>query len=78
MVLTNSVVCYSGNPIFLSSFLENDCLPGALSLNISLIKNSDSDVQCITLKFLSIGTPKTINFPFVSNEQLMVFRCPNI
>ena len=27
---------------------------------------------------LSIGTPKTINFPFVSNGKLMVFRCPNI
>ena len=31
-----------------------------------------------TLKCLSIGTPKTINFPFVSNGKLMVFRCPNI
>ena len=26
-----------------------------------------------TLKCLSIGTPKTINFPFVSNEKLMFF-----
>ena len=32
----------------------------------------------ITLKCLSIGTPKTINFPFVSNGKLMLFRCPNI
>ena len=32
----------------------------------------------ITLKCLSIGTPTTINFPFVSNGKLMVFRCPNI
>ena len=32
----------------------------------------------ITLKCLSIGTPRTINFPFVSNGKLMVFRCPNI
>ena len=31
-----------------------------------------------TLKCLSIGTPKIINFPFVSNGKLMVFRCPNI
>ena len=31
-----------------------------------------------TLKCLSIGTPKTINFPFVSNGKLMIFRCPNI
>ena len=32
----------------------------------------------LTLKCLSIGTPKTINFPFVSNEKLMIFRCSNI
>ena len=32
----------------------------------------------LTLKCLSIGTPKTINFPFVSNEKLMIFRCFNI
>ena len=25
------------------------------------------NIQCNTLKCLSIGTPKTINFPFVSN-----------
>ena len=31
-----------------------------------------------TLKCLSIGTPKTINFPFVSDEKLMIFRCSNI
>ena len=32
----------------------------------------------IYLKCLSIGTPKTINFPFVSSGKLMIFRCPNI
>ena len=31
-----------------------------------------------TLKCLSIGTPKAINFPFVSNEKLTFFRCPSI
>ena len=31
-----------------------------------------------TLKCLSIGTPNIINFPFVSNGKLMIFRCPNI
>ena len=31
-----------------------------------------------TLKCLSIGTPNLINFPFVSNGKLMVFRYPNI
>ena len=34
--------------------------------------------QWYTLKCLNIGTPKTINFPFVSNGKLMVFMCPNI
>ena len=33
---------------------------------------------CDTLKCLSIGTPKAINFSFVSNEKLMFFRCPSI
>ena len=32
----------------------------------------------LTLKCLSIGTPKIINFPFVSNGKLMIFRCSNI
>ena len=31
-----------------------------------------------TLKCLSIGTPKIMNFPFVSNGKFMVFMCPNI
>ena len=31
-----------------------------------------------TLKCLSIGTPKTINFPLVSNGKLIVFMCSNI
>ena len=32
----------------------------------------------ITLMCLSIGTPKIINFPFVSNGKLMFFRGLNI
>ena len=31
-----------------------------------------------TLKCLSIGTPKIINFPFASNGKLMLFRGPYI
>ena len=31
-----------------------------------------------TVMCLSIGTPKIINFPFVPNGQLIIFRCPNI
>ena len=30
-----------------------------------------------TLKCLNIGTPKIINFPFVSNGKVMIFMCPN-
>ena len=31
-----------------------------------------------TLKCLSIGTPKTIIFPFILDEKLMDFGCSNI
>ena len=34
------------------------------------------DINWYTLMCLSIGTPKTINFPFVSNGKFMIFRCP--
>ena len=27
---------------------------------------------------LSIGTPKTINFPFVAHVKLIIFRCPKM
>ena len=37
-----------------------------------------SQVKQHTLKCLNMGTPKTINFPFVPNGKLMIFRCPNI
>ena len=43
-----------------------------------------TEIMCLlcfwtyTLKCLSIGTPKIINFPFVSNEKLIFFRGPNI
>ena len=35
------------------------------------------NVMLFTLKCLSIGTPKFINFLFVSNGKLMFFRCSN-
>ena len=31
-----------------------------------------------TIMCLSIGTPKIINFPFVPNGKLIVFRCPKM
>ena len=33
-------------------------------------------IMKITLKCLSIGTPKAINFPFISNEKLMFLGVP--
>ena len=33
-------------------------------------------IELITLKCLSIGTPKTINFPFVSDEKFMFLGLP--
>ena len=32
----------------------------------------------VTVMCLSIGTPKIINFPFVPNGKLIIFRCPKI
>ena len=37
-----------------------------------------SFIAILTLKCLSIGTPKAFNFPFVSSEKLMFLRCPSI
>ena len=45
---------------------------------IKLFAQSIYTVVISTLKCLSIGTPKSINFPFVPNGKLMDFRCPNI
>ena len=46
------------------------------------MKDSQHDCKCrlmiCTLKCCSIGTPKTINFPFVPNGKLLIFRCPII
>ena len=54
-----------------------------MSRSVTLSVNGDKVSLCnhplgLTLKCLSIGTPKTINFPFVSNGKLIVFMCPNI
>ena len=36
------------------------------------------EVAQTTLQCLSNWTSETIDFPFVPNRELMVFRCPNI
>ena len=51
---------------FKSPFGKGICLPGK-QLNKKLIN---------TLKCLSNGTPKTMNFPFVPNGKLMVLGVP--
>ena len=49
------------------------------TLAVSFMYNRTSMARTpFTLKCLNIGTPKTVNFPFVSNGKLMGFRCPNI
>ena len=84
------MVIISDVPIFriftVDPILERLCHPGKqagshtsyLSLKKMVEKTwRTSHIPC-TLKCLSIGTPKAINFPFVSNEKLMFFRCPSI
>ena len=58
------------------TFVISCLLPWILDWGQLLKERSYS--QGSTLKCLSIATPKTINFPFVSNEKLMIVRCPNI
>ena len=53
-----------------NNYTEDDTKVDAVSNTIRKI--------IYTLKCLSIGTPNIINFPFVSNGKLMIFRCPNI
>ena len=36
------------------------------------------EVLIYILICFNIGTHNTVNFPFVPNGKLMVFRCPNI
>ena len=57
----------------LQEWVGNLCLCFA-SLMVFLLQTE----RYINLKCLSMGTPKIINFPFVSNGKLMVFRCQNI
>ena len=42
------------------------------SISLPVCANSSD-----TLKCLSIGTPKIINFPFGTNGKFIIFRCPN-
>ena len=51
---------------------------GTLTKPVLIVDTLQAEIQISggTLKCLSIGTPKTINFPFVPNGKLMNFRCP--
>ena len=82
-VVTTSCACWEFGPLGPPKIL-NLGPPNILNLPTSKPWSMNTgDYVCgtvsqATLKCLSIGTPKTINFPFVSNWKLMVFRCPNI
>ena len=57
---------------------EIRCFDTAERIQIMKMNICKRDLNNNTLKCLSIGTPKAINFPFVSNEILMFFGCPSI
>ena len=44
----------------------------------SVITSNCTIFSILYPKVFSIGTPKAINFPFVSDEKLKFFRCPSI
>ena len=50
----------------------------ALSWSIQKYRKNYNGHYGTTLKCLSIGTPKTSNFPFDPNGKLIIFRCPKI
>ena len=58
-----------------NSSIQKKCarMVKAVKLLLGRLKNFN---RTLTLKCLSIGTPKIINFPFVSNGKFMVFTCP--
>ena len=65
----------SGKRAFLVKPLKFCC--NVFSSNFACKSFFHPNIFVITLKCLSIGTPKTIYFPFVSNGKLIVFRCPS-
>ena len=64
--------------ILFTEMLNHKTMTVAMILSFHLVSWENILLFKSTLKCLSIGTPKIINFPFVSNGKLMVFRCPNI
>ena len=66
------IACIGHDGTYLNVFL------GAYASDIFSYIIYISHKNIATLKCLSIGTPKTINFPFVSNGKLIVFRRLNI
>ena len=43
-----------------------------------VVQGSNQEVTKVTVKCLSIGTQKTINFPFAPKVKLIIFRYPKI
>ena len=60
-------------------YRKSYCTPPGVGVSgVSGVSKMLKDLKVPTLKCLSIGTPKAINFPFVSNEKLIFFKCPSI
>ena len=57
-------------------FVHTNIQSGSLQQVYKLHKNITQIISITTLKCLSIGTPKAVNFPFVSNEKLMFLSVP--
>ena len=47
------------------------------NMAVYIVISSTDNFIVDTLMFLCIGTPKTVNFPFIPNGKLMGFKCPN-
>ena len=65
----------TGFPVTNLSYLDSNTFPYGQYLLV-IIHLMDSK-QC-TVMCLNIGTPTIINFPFVPNGKLIIFRCTKI
>ena len=77
----NGFSCVSDNPFatFCLSLLTQGTISSYSAETDNTYYNNLSDLFIIsTVMCLSIGTPKTINFPFVPNFKLIILKCPKI
>ena len=62
--------------LFLEGFRHRENQTGSHNSLCKRYENGGKQAGVPTLKCLSIGTPKAINFPFVSNEKLKFLGVP--